>query len=390
MARIRILRIIARLNVGGPAIHATLLTERLDPSRYESRLVAGSVEPEEGDYLELHGHALTDLINVPDLGREIRGLSDLRTLWTLIRLIRDFRPHVVHTHTAKAGAVGRLAALICRVPVVVHTFHGHVLRGYFSPVKTRVFMEIERRLGRSSSALIAVSPKVREELLELGIGRPDDFHVVPLGLDLAKFRDFTLSRPAARAQLGLPDNAFVTSIVARLVPIKAHEVFLEAARRLLAVRPDAVFLIVGDGERREELEAMAASLGLGESVRFLGWRADLQILYRASDAVALTSRNEGSPVALIEAMAAGCPVVSTRVGGVPDVVTDQESGLLAEMDDPAALAEALGRVASNRALGLALGETGRERVLARYGADRLLDDVDALYVRLLRRAGLTT
>lgn len=389
MARIRILRVIARLNIGGPAIHSTFLTERLDPSRYESRLVAGAVEPGEGDYLDLHGLAIPGLIKVPDLGREIRGLSDLRTVWALVRLIREFRPHVVHTHTAKAGAVGRVAALLCRVPVVVHTFHGHVFRGYFSPAKTRVFLAIERGLGRGSSALVAVSPKVRDELLALGVGRPQDLHVVPLGLDLAKFRDFTVSRAEVRAALDLPGGAFVTSIVARLAPIKAHEVFLQAARHLLAVRPDAVFLVVGDGQRREELEALTARLGLGESVRFLGWRADLEAIYRASDAVALTSRNEGSPVALIEAMAAGRPVVSTRVGGVPDVVTHNETGLLVEMDDAEGLADALARLARDRALGEALGAAAQARVIERYDAGRLLHDVDALYMELLARAGVT-
>ncbi|MCC7032335.1 MAG: glycosyltransferase [Acidobacteria bacterium] len=388
MQRIRVLRVIARLNVGGPAIHATLLTQRLDPSRYESRLMAGSVAPGEGDYLDLHGRALPGLISVPELGREIRGLSDLRTLWTLVRLIREYRPHVVHTHTAKAGAVGRAAALLCGVPVVVHTFHGHVLRGYFSPLKTRLFVDIERWLGRRSSALVAVSPKVREELLEFGVGRPENVHVVPLGLDLARFRDFTPSRVEARAALDVPADAFATSIVARLAPIKAHEVFLEAARRLRAERPDAVFLIVGDGERRDELEALAARLGPGASVRFLGWRADLERVYRASDVVALTSRNEGSPVALIEAMAAGCPVVSTRVGGVPDVVTDGETGLLVAMDDAAGVADALRRLAGDRALAARLGAAGQAGVIERYGASRLLRDIDALYQALLNEAGV--
>jgi glycosyltransferase involved in cell wall biosynthesis len=389
MPRIRVLRIIARLNVGGPAIHATLLTERLDPSRYESRLVAGNVEPGEADYLHLHRREIPGLITMPELGRELRGVADLQALMGLVRLIREFRPHVVHTHTAKAGAVGRVAAMLCRVPVVVHTFHGHVFRGYFSPAKTRVFLAIERFLGRGSSALVAVSPKVRDELLEFGVGRPEDVHVVPLGLDLERFRDYDETRAEARAALELPDTAFVTSIVARLVPIKAHEVFLEAARRVRAAHPCAIFLVVGGGERHDDLQALAARLGLGDRVRFLGWRADLERIYRASDAVALTSRNEGSPVALIEAMAAGCPVVSTRVGGVPDVVTDHESGLLTEMDDAAGLADALGRLARDRVLGEALGATAQARVIERYGAGRLLHDMDALYTALLARAGVT-
>ncbi len=388
MARVRVLRIIARLNVGGPAIHATLLTERLDPTRYDSRLVAGTVEPGEGDYLGLHEHTVRGLISLPDLGREIRGLSDLRTLGSLVRIIREFRPHIVHTHTAKAGAVGRAAALLCGVPVVVHTFHGHVLRGYFSPAKTRVFRQIERFLGQRSSALVAVSPKVREELLALGVGQTDRLHVVPLGLDLERFRTYDEPRAEARAALGLPEDAFVTSIVARLAPIKAHEVFLDAARRFAEVHPRAMFLVVGDGERGDELKAEVARLALGDRIRFLGWRADLERIYRASDAVALTSRNEGSPVALIEAMAAGCPVVSTRVGGVPDVVTHGETGLLVEMDDAAGLAEALRRLACDRALAARLGAAGQASVIERYGASRLLRDVDALYQTLLDEAGV--
>lgn len=388
MPRIRVLRVIARLNVGGPAIHATLLTERLDPARYESRLVAGAVEPGEGSYLDLHRRQLPGLISIPELGREIRGLPDLKTIGRLVGLIREFRPHVIHTHTAKAGALGRLAALLCRVPVVVHTFHGHVLRGYFSPAKTRAFLQIERWLGRGSSALVAVSPKVRDELAELGVGRAGQLHVVPLGLDLGRFRDYPEPRAEARAALGLPADAFVTSIVARLAPIKAHEVFLEAARRLHAVRPEAVSLIVGDGERAEALRALAVKLGVDASVRFLGWRADLERIYRASDAVALTSRNEGSPVALIEAMAAGRPVVSTRVGGVPDVVTDGETGLLVPMDDAAGVAAALTRVAADRALAARLGAAAQKDVLARYDASRLVRDIDALYTALLDEAGV--
>ncbi len=386
--RIRVLRVIARLNIGGPAIHATLLTERLDPARYESRLVAGSVDPDEGSYLDLHERSLSSaLIHLPNLGRALRP-GDITVWRQLVALIREFRPHIVHTHTAKAGAVGRAAARWCGVPIIVHTFHGHVLRGYFSPLQTRVFIQIERLLGARSSALVAVSPKVREELLELGVGRPEHFHVVPLGLELARFRDFAPSQSAARAAIGLPTDAFITAIVARLAPIKAHEVFLEAAQRVRAAVPSSLFLVVGDGERRSELEALAATLGLGDAVRFLGWRADLPEIYRASDVVALTSRNEGSPVALIEAMAAGRAVVSTSVGGVPDVVADGRTGVLVPMDDAAGMAAALMRLAADPVLRASLGGNAQAGAIAKYDAPRLLGDIDGLYRSLLDASGI--
>jgi glycosyltransferase involved in cell wall biosynthesis len=381
--RIRVLRIIARLNVGGPAIHASLLTDRLDPSRYESTLAAGAVEPTEGDYLALQGRTLPRLVEVGGLGREIRGAQDLAALAALVRLVRRLRPHIVHTHTAKAGTLGRLAAWLCRVPVVVHTYHGHVLRGYFSPAKTRAFAAIERALARVTDALVAVSPRVRQELLELGIGRADRFEVVPLGLDLEPFASAERRRGELRRELGLDAATPLAGIVARLVPIKAHEILLAAAR-LLADRPAPPRVVIaGDGERRAELEALAAADGLRGRVHFLGWRADLPRIYADLDVVVLCSRNEGSPVALIEAMAAGRPVVATRVGGVPDVVIDGESGLLVPEDDAPALAQAIARVLDEGELARRLGAAGRRQALERFGAGRLVRDIDALYARLL-------
>ncbi|HEY8548399.1 MAG TPA: glycosyltransferase [Vicinamibacterales bacterium] len=381
--RIRVLRVIARLNVGGPAIHATLLTERLDPSRYESVLVAGTEDDTEGNYLDLHGLSIGRLVRVPELGREIRGGQDVRALGALLRLMREVRPHVVHTHTAKAGTLGRLAAFFRRVPVVVHTYHGHVLQGYFSPAKTRVFVGIERALARVSDELVAVSPRVREDLLRLGIGRPDHFSVVPLGLDLDRFAQAERLRGELRRELGVGADQPLVGIVARLVPIKAHEVFFEAARLLSARCPVVRFVIVGDGERRAELEALAARLEIAPRVFFLGWRGDLDRIYADLDLVALTSRNEGSPVALIEAMAAARPVVATRVGGVPDVVEDGRTGRLVPADDPPALAAVMESLLTDPEARDRLGAAARPAVLSTFGAARLVDDIDRLYTRLL-------
>jgi glycosyltransferase involved in cell wall biosynthesis len=387
--RIRVLRVIARLNVGGPALHTTLLTERLDPRRYDARLVTGTEEPGEGNYLALHGKAPERVIVLPTLGREVRGVADGVTLAALVRLMRRVRPHVVHTHTAKAGTLGRLAARLARVPVVVHTYHGHVFHGYFSPARARIFLGVERTLARWTDCLLAVSETVRRELLALGVGSPARFRVVPLGLDLDRYRGTDAARGSLRGELGLPPEAPVVTIVARLVPIKAHEVFLEAARRVHQALPASRFLIVGDGERRAALEALAADLGLGTSVRFLGWRRDLERVYADATVVALTSRNEGSPVSLIEAMAAGRPIVAARVGGVPDLVEDGVTGCLVPPDDPGALAAALVTLLQNSERCRTLGQAARERVVPAFAAERLVADVDALYAELLGAKGVT-
>jgi glycosyltransferase involved in cell wall biosynthesis len=381
--RARVLRVIARLNVGGPAIHATLLTERLDPSRYDSLLVTGREAEAEGNYLTLYGKTPARLVLVPTLGREIRGGQDVVAFAQLVRLMRRFRPDVVHTHTAKAGTLGRLAARVCRVPRVVHTYHGHVLQGYFSPPKARLFLAIERWLGRHTDRLLTVSEGIRHELLALGIGRPDRFQVLPLGLDLDGFLDAEALRGELRRELGFTGDEFLVGIVARLVPIKAHETFFRAAAAVAGRLSGARFIVVGDGERRAELEALARSLGLWERVRFLGWRRDLERVYADLDVVALTSRNEGSPVSLIEAMAAARPVVATRVGGVPDLVDSGVNGVLVPVDDAAALARAIEMIAGDPDRGRALGGAGRRRVYPAFSASRLIGDVDRLYRELL-------
>jgi glycosyltransferase involved in cell wall biosynthesis len=379
---IRILRIIARLNVGGPAIQACALTTRLDPARYQTRLVAGAEAADEGSFLDLHGVSVANLLRVPALGRELHPRHDAWTLATLVRLMRRERPHIVHTHTAKAGALGRLAAWLTGVPVVVHTFHGHVLDGYFSRAKTRTFLGIERTLARATSRLIAVTPTVRDDLLAKGIGRPEQFAVLRLGLDLDGFLTTDRAAGTLHRQLGVPAGTQLVGIVGRLVPIKAHEVFMQAAARVAATS-GAHFVVVGDGERRAELTAMAERLGLRERVHFLGWRADLAAIHADLDVVALSSANEGSPVALIEAMAAGRAVVSTRVGGVPDVITHDRTGLLVPPADAEALAGAIHRLLGDPARRQALGVAARASVYPAYSMTRLIGEVDALYQELI-------
>jgi glycosyltransferase involved in cell wall biosynthesis len=387
--RVRVVRVIGRLNVGGPALHATLLTERLDPERYDSLLVAGTEGAEEGNHLVLRGRPLERLVVLPRLSREIRPGRDLRVLGELVRLLRHVRPDVVHTHTAKAGALGRVAARLAGVPVVVHTYHGHVFRGYFSPKRTRLFLAIERWLARRTDRLLAVSETVRRELLELGVGRPDRMDAVPVGLDLERFLVSRAGRRALRAEIGVGADVPLVGIVARLVAIKAHEVFLRAAARVAARRPETLFVVVGGGERRTELERLAAALGLGPRIRFLGWRADLERIYADLDLAVLCSHNEGSPVSLIEAMAAGTPVVGTRVGGIPDLVEDGVTGCLVPPGEPGPLAEAIVALLEAPERRRALGAAGQRRVRLRHGAEHLLARIDSLYQTLVEvaRAG---
>ena len=260
------------------------------------------------------------------------------------------------------------------------------IHGYFSPAKTRVFLTIERWLGRFTHRLVTVSEAVRQDLLRLEISTPDRVVVIPLGLQLEPLLSCESRRGQLRSELGLGEDALLVGIVARLVPIKAHEVFLDAAAHVAAREPLSQFLLVGDGERRAELEALVDRLGLRERVLFLGWREDLDRVLADLDIVALTSRNEGSPVCLIEAMAAARPVVATRVGGVGDVVEDGVTGCLVEIDNSQQMAQAILALFGGPERRVRMGQAGRRRVYPAFGIQRMLGDINRLYQELLAEA----
>ena len=374
-----VLRVITRLNVGGPARQELAVTPYLAGRGIHAAIAWGASSPSEG---QLPVPPETDNVRIPFLRREIDPLADRRAYRMLSELIDARRPAVVHTHMAKAGALGRLAAKRRGIRAIVHTFHGHVLEGYFSGPATTAIVAAERGLARLTDALVAVSPAVRDELLGLGIGSPERWHVIPLGLDLAPLRGSSARRPRARAALGLPPDGPLVGIVGRIVPIKDHDTFFRAARMIVAGHPDATFVVAGDGADRSRLEAAAGRL-LGDRVRFLGWVDDLPTLYAALDVVVLTSRNEGTPVALIEAMAANRPVVATRVGGVPDVIEDGRTGLLAPAGDAPAVAASISSILDAPNLARNLARRGRE-ASARFGLERLAEDLGGLYGSLVR------
>jgi len=388
---VRVLRLITRLNIGGPSIHAITLSDRLSARGYRTRLVFGRVGAGEGDMRYLLP-PMVDACEMASLQRAISPARDLRAVAQLLGIMRAFHPHIVHTHMAKAGTVGRTAAAIHNRTTgradrarVVHTYHGHVLEGYFSPARTRMFLAVERALARITDRIVAISPRIRDELAgEQRIGRPDQYRIIPLGFDLRALAAIDArARAAARAALAIPPDAHVITTVGRLTAIKQHALFLEAARLIAASDPLAVFVIAGDGELRADLERLARDLALDRRTRFLGWRRDLETVYGASDVFLLTSRNEGTPVALIESLAAGTPGVSTDVGGVRDVIDGTGSVLVAPFGDASALAAHVLALLDDPARRAALGERGRHSVLARYHIDRLVGDVDALYRELV-------
>jgi glycosyltransferase involved in cell wall biosynthesis len=384
---VRVLRIIARLNMGGPAYHAALLSALLDDG-VQTLLVSGEVGPGEASLASLVDDYGIHHRLVRCLGPEVRPLEDLCATVQLVRLVRRFRPDLVHTHTAKAGALGRLAVLLAARPhpVVVHTFHGHVLEHYFGPVTTAIYRATERALARATDRLVGVSQATVDDLVRLRIAPRSKFRVVPLGLELDRFRELDAGmRADFRREVGAGEGDVLFTYVGRLVPIKRVDLMLRSFARARAVDPRIRLAIVGDGELRAELESLSRSLGLEKQVRFLGYRSDLERIAAGADAALLTSASEGTPVSLIEAAAAGRPAIATAVGGVPDVVVE-DAGLLVQAGDEAGLAAAIERMAADRDARKAMGQKARSHVLERFAISRLVADIDALYEELLEHA----
>jgi glycosyltransferase involved in cell wall biosynthesis len=388
---VAVARVITRLNIGGPARQAIGLTTGLTHAGFETTLFHGRLAPAEGDMsgeLAPTAHA----IHVPHLRRPIKPLDDLRTFRHLYRAFKQVRPRIVHTHMAKAGLLGRAAATAYNwtrgdAPRarLVHTYHGHVLEGYFSPFVSHVFVTLERLLARVSDRLIAISPAIEGELVDdYRIGTPSQYRIVPLGFDLSALAAISeQQRTAARAALGVAPGVPVVATVGRLTDIKKPHLFLETVAAIARRRPELVALVVGDGELRQGAESHAHRLGIAKQVKWLGWRRDLPTIYGATDVFVLTSRNEGTPVALIEAMAAAVPGVSTDVGGVKDVINSPDVGILAPFGDVAALAAGVERLLDDAGMRREVGARARAHVLAHYTQDRLIADIIRLYTELL-------
>ncbi len=390
---IRIARIITRLNVGGPAIQAIEMSARFERAGCHTLLVHGRLGAGEADMRYLvPADRRFEMIAVPSLRRGVNPIADAAATVRVFALLRRFRPTIVHTHMAKAGTVGRAAAILYNATVplgerarLVHTYHGHVLDGYFSAWAARAFTAAERTLARRTDALVAVSESVGRDLVDRhAVARADRFRVVSLGLDLSRLAAIGPSdRAAARAAFGLDADARVVCFVGRLTAIKQPQLFIEAASRVAAGNPRARFLVAGGGELEAAVHAQIADRRLQDHVRLLGWQRDVAPVYAASDLVAITSRNEGTPVALIEGMAAAVPGVCFDVGGVGDVVNGPDLGVLVPAGDAAALAIEIERLLGDDRRRAEMGVRARASAVDRFGIDRLERDLAELYAELV-------
>jgi glycosyltransferase involved in cell wall biosynthesis len=423
----KVVRIIARLNVGGPARHVVWLTAGLQSEEYESMLVAGTVPPGEDDMGYFAEERGVRPVIIPEMSREI-SLKDALTIWKLYRLLKRERPDITHTHTAKAGTVGRIAGLLYRWATpsalvgrprrcrFVHTYHGHIFHSYYGALKTRIFLGIEKTLARlATDRIVVISPQQYREIHEeFGVGRSEQFTIIPLGLDTDAFSDWEQRRHLLRDELRAASNDVLVGIVGRLTEVKNHELFLRAVARyqekhgLSAGAGGRVrFVVLGDGHLRRGLEEQARALGLEGSVLFLGTRDDPENFYPALDLVALTSRNEGTPLTLIEAMANARPCIATAVGGVVDLLgeaitasadshdspgaayTLRERGALVRPNEAEAFCDGLARLIEDEDLRREMGRRGRRFVEEHYSKERLLTDIMGLYRELGQREQVT-
>lgn len=400
------MRIIARLNTGGPSTHTLILTEWLDPDRFETKLIVGAVPSHEGDMTHRAMERNLPFIQLGSMGRDIKILGDVVSFLKILSIVFKFKPDVIHSHTAKAGALGRLVGFIYNLAVLprnrcilIHTFHGHVFHSYFSRIKIGIYILIEKMLGLATHRAVVVSQRQKEEIgNEFRILQPERISVVRLGIYMDPFIRIDKSSGGFRKEFDIGAADLTIGAVGRLTNIKNLTMFLGAARTILEKRKteNIYFIVAGDGDVRERLESLAAKLGISGRTIFLGWVDDLPRLYADLDIVALTSLNEGTPLSLIEAMASGRPVAATDVGGVRDLmgsvvrqgsVSIHEHGILVSSEDEESFADALGTLVDDKEMRRQMGERGRDFAFSTYGHKRLVKDIEELYQDTMNEKG---
>jgi len=373
---IRVMRVIARMNVGGPAVQVSGLMRGFNSSEFDHRLYTGFCAADEADYLD---SVATDVraIRIEGLGRRVNVGGDVRAFLSLVKAIREFNPHIIHTHTANAGFLGRLASLVSlQKSVRVHTFHGHLLDGYFGSFKRTLVVIAEKSLALITQQLLAVGDKVRQDLLEAGIGSKGKFGLMPPGLAIGNLP----SKDNALTFLGINNERLQCAFIGRVTKIKRPDRFLDVVSEIKKRNICLDFFIAGDGELLEACRERIVAENL--PVKVLGWQSNIEKVLSVADIVVLTSDNEGTPLSLIQAGMAGLPVVSTNVGSVPEVVQDNVTGLITSLDVQE-IADALEKLVSDKALRAQLGAVAQEYTMANFGVERLVHDHEVLYKKLL-------
>jgi len=378
-----VLRIQSRICIGGPALNTILLSAHLNKEKYETLLVGGRLQSDEKSMAPLAEEKGVTVEMIHEMGRSLHWADDVKALLRMIGLIRKFKPHIVHTHTAKAGAIGRVAAFLCRVPIRVHTFHGHTFHGYFSRRVTQLVILVERILARLSQRIVVISQRQKEDICEVyKVAPAHKTTVVPLGFELDKV--CTGERGNFRRSLGLDEKATLVAILARLVPIKNHELLLRGIGHWQSLCPTVTaqqvrFLLIGDGDQRPRLEALCSELGIDQLVLFTGWRREVADIYADINLNVLVSKNEGTPVTLIEGLANGIPLLSTDVGGIRDFA-DEHCGTILPADVSAEeLGKQLARMLPYGKAPERLAESVRLRIKKQFGVERLVADMESLY-----------
>ena len=373
---IRVMRIIARMNVGGPAVQVSGLMRGFDSDEFDHRLYTGYCALDEADYLDT---VATDVkaVRIQGFGRRISLGGDLQALLSLVKEIRSFKPHVIHTHTAKAGFLGRIASIISlHSSVRVHTFHGHLLNGYFGSFKRILVVTAEKILAMFTHQLLAVGDKVRQDLLATGVGKSKKFSLMPPGLEISVLP----SKIDAQVSYGLSVQNLQCAFIGRVTQIKRPDRFLDVVGEINRRGVGIEFFMAGDGELLASCRSRIAAESL--PVKVLGWQSNIEKVLSAADIVVLTSDNEGTPLSLIQAGMAGLPVVTTRVGSVPEVVLNDVTGIVTSLDVPA-IADALEKLANNPELRKQMGASAQEFTMANYGVERLVKDHEVLYKKLI-------
>jgi len=381
--KVRVLRILNRFNIGGPVWNVCMLTKYIS-SDFETKLIGGKATPTEGDASSILKNLEIEAEIILPMSREVNMFLDYQSFREIKKIIRSYQPDIVHTHASKAGFLGRLAAISAHVPVIVHTFHGHVFEGYFSPPKTYLIKTIERWLAKKSSAIVAISELQKKDLTQkYAIAPASKVHLIPLGFDLQRFYPSTEKRQTARQNYQLSEGTIAVGIVGRLTEIKNHNMFIQAAALVLQnEKKTHKFFIVGDGELKDALVEKVKALGIEDFVVFTSWIEAIEGFYSAMDIICLTSLNEGTPVTLIEAQASGIPVISTNVGGVKDMVVDGETGVILKTMEDVELSETINELSASKAQRLQMSKNAHNFVVNRFTYLRLIENMEKLYFEL--------